>query len=61
MTRRNLRRVVSVRFVKQFDDYNNAYFWLDQETGKTTWEKPEVSERSERAFSKTSMRVTTKN
>jgi len=42
MTRRNVRRLVSVRFVKQFDDYNNAHYWLDNDTGNTTWDKPEV-------------------
>ena len=42
MVRRNIRRLVSVRFVKQYDDYNNAHYWLDQDTGATTWEKPDV-------------------
>ena len=40
LARLKVRRIVSGRFTRQFDEWANNYYWLDSYTHETSWDQP---------------------
>jgi len=40
LARINARRMVAERFTREFDEWSNDYYWMDNYTQTTSWEQP---------------------